>query len=217
MRSIVTVFTLLAGMCTAAYAEEKDLNALARAFLDRPVQKHDIGVALTAKAARLPGLCPNITFTPTELFVKTPPPPKFNEAGDLVDGGLRQRYSSSGCGKFEPVFNVWVIASPGLPLRTVTTVPGTSRTYVDLQEAAVAALGDTARRAIPDCPGLTVVDTKLVGFDTPGDDPLGPFRENWLVGGCGKLAVVKLHFVPEKEKQHTRVEVDGPAVPAEMR
>lgn len=217
MRTTLAAMTLVAGLSSAAQAEEKDLSTLARAFLDRPVQQHDIGVALTAKAEHLPGLCPAIRFTPTELFVKTPPRPIFNDAGDLVDGGLRQRYSSAGCGKFEPIFNVWVITAPGQPLRTITTVPGTSRTYVDLQEKVVATLGDAARHAIPDCKGLTVVDTKLRGFDTPTDVPTGPFREDWLLGGCGKLAVVKLHFIPEKDKQNMRVELDGPAVPAEMR
>ncbi len=213
MRFVTLV--LIGAAMTGASAQAETYDEATRAFLGRPEQQQQIQTALKAKAASLPSLCPEIKFAPADLFVK--PTPKYDASGAMVEGAVRQTYRSSGCGAFKPVFNIWVVTQPGLPIQTIATVPGTTRAFIDLQRETISKIAGPARAVIPDCKGLTVVDTKFVRFDTPADDPAGPFRENWLVGGCGKLAVVPLHFVPNKAKQVTEIEVTGPAEPAELR
>ena len=182
-----------------------DPRPQARAFLARSENDRDMQTALRAKAATMPGLCPSLSFVPTETFVKMPPPPQFDAAGTMTRGSIRQRFAGRGCPMGEPIFNIWVITAPGLPIRTVVSLMGTTRADIDLQEDATPVAVATASRHVPGCPSLSPLDTKLIGFDTSGNDPARPWTEQWLVAGCGKFVSVAVHFRPDPARQMTGI------------
>ena len=178
------------------------VEAKTKAFLERPEQLAATERALSVQAGSIPFTCPALTLTQAALLIDLPAP-RFDAGGTMVDGRVRQRFSSGGCGGFRLLFNVWVIAKPGEAVRTVAAHPGTSGAALDLQEAATPTATVAAGQLLGGCGSLDVIDTLEVGPDAPG---ASAWREVWLVGGCGIFAQVLLRFVPDPRGGRTLVE-----------
>lgn len=199
------VVALLGAVSVAGAGPAPDLEAKTQAFLERPEQIEAIKAALVAQARSLPRACPDLVVTPAELFLAEPPVPLFDDHGTMVEGNVRQRFSSSGCGTFHPMFNLWVIAAPGEKIRTVAGYPGTTTASLELQQTATPIATVAAGRVLGGCGSVDVLDTKDLGADS--SEAPGARWEAWLAGGCGMFAQVTLHFVPDPARDRTRVEV----------
>lgn len=172
------------------------LEGKVRAFFERPEQMDAVRDVVIRQAASLPRACEGLQFRPVEFLMATPPTPRFDAAGMMVEGRVRQRFASGGCGTFAPLFNVWTIAAPGEKLRTFTSYPGTSSASVDAQHDATPTVTVAAGRVAGGCGSLEVIDTRDIGLDASPGTGVRSWREAWLVGGCGMYATVLLHFVP---------------------
>jgi hypothetical protein len=198
---------LLAALLIGGAGPDPAIEAKTRAFLERPEQIAAVRDALLGQAASLPRACAGLVFQPVEFLMAMPPAPRFDAGGTMVEGSVRQRFASSGCGGFAPLFNVWVVAAPGQKARTFTAYPGTTSASVDLQRAATPTATVAAGRVAGGCGSLDVIDTRDIGFDAAAGKAR-PWREIWLVGGCDMYATVLLRFVPGSDG---RVAVEAPA------
>lgn len=200
------VAAVLSALLIGAAGPEPALEGKVRAFLERPEQIAAIKTALETQARSTPYLCSELTITPEQVFLKMPPAPRFDARGTMIEGSVRQRFTSSGCKGFQPLFNVWVIAAPGAPTRTVAAYLGTTTAFIDLQDTATPIATVAAGRVLGGCASLDVIDTKEIGYETPGANS-GPWREVWLIGGCDLLAQVVLRFLPLPAQRRTQIEV----------
>lgn len=199
---------VMAALMVGGAGPAPDVEAKTRAFLSRPEQIDAVRDAVLDQASALPRACPDLTFKAVELLLASPPEPRFDAAGTMVEGSVRQRFASGGCPGFAPLFNVWVIATPGEAVRTFTAYPGTTSASVDLQKVAMPTAAVAAGRVVGGCGSLDVIDTKDLGFEPGTGKGARPWREIWLVGGCDMYATVSLRFVPSADGH---IGVDAPA------
>jgi hypothetical protein len=183
-----------------------NLTMAARAFVARPQVDAAMQAALRGQVARLGIDCPGITFVPGETLLFPSPFPLFDAAGTMTRGLVRQRFDASGCPGRSPEFNIWVFApGNGAPLRAVAGYPGTTRADLTLMTDATPTVLLIANRVSPGCATLAVADTHLT--DPASRNTAGPWTEEWLVTGCGKMIALTVTFTPDPARGMTRIEV----------
>lgn len=183
-----------------------NLTMAARAFLAQPRVDAAMQSALHKQVAKLALPCPGIAFAVGETLLFPTPFPMFDAAGTMERGLVRQRFIASGCPGRSPEFNVWVFAEGnGVALRTVAGYPGTTRADLMLMNDATPVVLAIASRVSSGCPTLTIADTRLANPAVVNTE--GPWREQWLVTGCGKMIAMTVDFVPDKGRGMTRIEV----------
>lgn len=179
-----------------------------RAFLAQPAQDQDMQTALKARASGSPAACPSAAFVPAATNVGASPPPSFDASGAMVSGSVRQRFTMVGC-PTPLTLNVFVVAAPGAPIRTISGLSGATAGSPDLQTETLPYAIAAAKPLVPGCPHLTVVDTRLNGADPTANGPASqPWSETWLVAGCGRQVSTELQFMPQPATGHTQVRTD---------
>jgi hypothetical protein len=171
------------------------------AYLRQPaVFQAEQGVLKTS-ASRLPDACPTMTLRPTGLTVVVPP--QFDPSGALQSGTFREAWTGQGCGDSHPILNLWTIAAPGVPPKIFTSYPGDSIADPQLQrDAFLVAHGGAFKQGVPSCERMDVVNTHFTGFEgapkpTVNGRMAAPWKEDWLLMGCGHAVKVVVHFVPD--------------------
>ncbi|MEP9350266.1 hypothetical protein [Xanthobacter sp. KR7-225] len=159
--------------------------------------------ALLAKAwARVPKAvlpdCPSLTDGKISATLRQDV--AFDGRGMPVSGSWWVRYPVSGCGA-ERIVNILFVADRE-GVRTLVTLPGTTRADVVLQrDALMYAFVGAGTRAPADCKDMLVTDTSFEGFGLapgPGRPPqAGPWRETWTVAACGRTFAVPMEFIPD--------------------
>jgi hypothetical protein len=183
-----------------------NLTMAARAFVAQSQVDAAMQSALRRQVAKLGLPCPGITFAGGETLLFPTPFPIFGASGTMERGLVRQRFIASGCPGRSPEFNVWVFApGNGVPLRTVAGYPGTTRADLMLVNDATPVVLAIANRVSPGCTSLTIADTRLANAASVNTE--GPWREEWLVTGCGKMIAMTVDFIPDKSRGMTRIEV----------
>lgn len=186
-----------------------DLIRQARTFLARPENDRDMQTALRARASTHPLLCPAVSFVPEQLVVGTTPPPVFDAAGTMTGGSLRQRFRAVGCAA-KPVMSVFVITAPGMPVRTMSGLMGTTIADPQLQADTIPRAVAAAQPLLPGCATLVPIDTRFAGVDpVTSGRPLTPWVEYWLIAGCGRYVQSAVHFTPDPSNARMGVVVDS--------
>lgn len=172
-----------------------DMLAKAKVFLAQPEQASAVQRMLRVRAAGTPGNCAQLTFVPRDVLISSAPAPLFDASGRMVQGMVRQRFVGMGCPGMSSRYNIWVMASgAGAPVNTVAGYMGDTRADPALLRDATPLAITAAQRALPGCGGFSVIDTRV----PPGTAEYGttPWREYWLLLGCGKMVQTTLYFTP---------------------
>lgn len=151
------------------------------------------------QAQTLPGWCPFMVFEPLTLEVLEPV--NFDQIGVIREGVWKDMWQARGCGA-DRVYNLLSVVRSGGMVRRLSLLTGTTKAAPDLQPALARQVVEaTARNGAMKiaCSGSIVADTAFLGVEMQDASPIGghwPWREAWLVAGCGKLFKVPLRFIP---------------------
>jgi hypothetical protein len=152
------------------------------------------------QAQDLPGWCADMAFVPLSLEVLEEV--RFDASGRLRKGIWKDSWVSKNC-RSERVYNVLTeVRSQGI-VKRAAMLPGSSKAPYQLQREILPQVFEATankEKINISCSQNIVTDTAYKGIEAgglTGEDQ--PWREDWLISGCGKAHLVAVHFVPRKE------------------
>ena len=177
-------------------------------FVKRPVQ-HDAVIDSMSRAwSQIVGACDSVSIADTRITLAGPI--TFKTDGTPAAGQWMESTEVSGCGTKRRL-NVLTVVAPDGRLMHVATLPGDTIADPTLQRDSLYSVLAAAAPVVPeDCADTHLTDTKFVGFDgPPAKDtatgrPARPWHEQWTVVGCGKAALVTLHYAPDGDRMSIR-------------
>lgn len=180
--------------------EQAALRDQLTAYMKRPNVSAAVQEVIRQQASLVPGVCNGMKFRPTGTTIVQKP--DFDAEGAMRAGNFRQSFTGEGCGTRKPIINIWFAAETNGTPALQASFPGTSvadpRLQADFAKVAIA----NAALAIPDCKSFQIADTRFAGFE--GTSPTAAkgrdarmWKEEWLLRGCDKAAVVVMHFQPD--------------------
>jgi hypothetical protein len=195
---LAIVSVVLTMPLVGAHADDASVE-LARIIQDG-ANRQAVIEAAREQNGQLPDACDSATYAETSSTVLSPP--QIDGTGKLIGGQWLQHVIATGCGTRRQLNILTSAQHDGALLRTAL-LPGTTIADPLLQQDAILSAMVQAHRLISaNCAQTRVFETRFVEFEgTPLSTVQGlavrPWREDWRVEGCGKRAVVPVHFAPD--------------------
>jgi TPR repeat protein len=149
--------------------------------------------------------CNEVAATPMVGVVYTPELgiPRFDAAGNLSSGMLKEHFLTSGCGR-QRVENILTYMKGG-KITVVPGIPGTTHASPVLVHDTLMYVYQAVAAKIGSCRNIRFVDTSFDGFE--GGPNLRvksqvaggrPWQETWTVSACGSPAQVAVYYIPDE-------------------
>jgi len=198
---LVTLFGLALPRQAAA-----DEGSALRAFMSSSYYAGLLHKSLAALPPDEFHLCPTLVSHGSRVTILRPI--AYFPNGFPSSGLWRQSFPVSGCGN-DTIVNFYFLAGPGQKISVLIGMPGSTIASILLQSAGRKFTTIAAQRALPRCRSFDVIDTRFEGYEqpapnsAPGSAPGSavaprPWRESWILVGCGRRYTVPIEFAPNK-------------------
>lgn len=146
------------------------------------------------------GYCPGMKLRSVDLMVAQGP--QMDANGQIVAGAFRETWMGLNCGDAHPRLNVWTVVQPNRAPDVFLSYNGTSIADPRLQRDGYPMAMVSASHRVPNCTRMEVADTNFEAYEgspmpASGGRRIRPWREAWLMLGCGHAVKVVMHFIPD--------------------
>jgi len=138
--------------------------------------------------------CPSLVSNGSQVTILRPV--GFYPNGFPGSGIWRQSFPVSGCGN-DTTVNFYFLAQAGQKITVLIGIPGSTIASMLLQGAGKKFTTIAAQRVLPSCRSFDVINTRFEGYEPPVPGaPARPWRESWILMGCGHRYRVPIEFAP---------------------
>ena len=215
---ITVLITVLAGGCATTPKQAETAAPVdpgVAAFAVLPDHRAAVANAALEGFRYRYGACPAASIVQS-LPIQAPDRASlsFDQAGELIAGGVKEPVIVEGCGKASQE-NVVTLVVQG-QRKTIAVTPGTTKGDLTLMHDTLPYLVMyTSARGMRSCRDQKVMNTRFEAFEGGPNskakfqaDGGRPYWETWTVNACGTDFDIPVHYIPDELGTIIHVQID---------